>query len=307
MLASSAGCSTRTCRCWCIAEPPARVRRLAGVTGASAPDAGPRAARRPGRSSSPSPAPTATRSAARAPTRRVGPDLTHVASPHDARRRHDHQQARADSRLDPRPAARQARQPRCRPRLSAAQIALSSPTSTPCVRWRPRHSRRSRPVRRLERIWAERAGLLGWLTTTDHKRIGLMYFATTLVFFAAGGVEALLIRTQLAGPNGTCSSPERLRRALHDARGDDDLLLRHPDHDGCLRELPRAADDRRAGHGLPAAERALLLALPRLRHLHLRGLWHSGTAPNAGWFDYVPLALQAVRPRQRTSTSTRSG
>src|SRR5919206_2898441 len=55
---------------------------------------------------------------------------------------------------------------------------------------------------RLELIWEERPGLLGWLTTVDHKRIGLLYFFTTLAFFAAGGIEALLIRTQLAGPNG---------------------------------------------------------------------------------------------------------
>ena len=40
-----------------------------------------------------------------------------------------------------------------------------------------------------------------WLTTTDHKRIGILYIATTLVFFIAGGIMALLIRTQLATPN----------------------------------------------------------------------------------------------------------
>ena len=55
-------------------------------------------------------------------------------------------------------------------------------------------------VERLDRIWAERPGLTGWLTTTDHKRIGLMYVAASLIFFALGGTEALIIRTQLAGP-----------------------------------------------------------------------------------------------------------
>jgi cytochrome c oxidase subunit I len=40
-----------------------------------------------------------------------------------------------------------------------------------------------------------------WLTTTDHKRIGILYLATTLVFFVAGGVLALLMRVQLATPN----------------------------------------------------------------------------------------------------------
>ncbi len=40
-----------------------------------------------------------------------------------------------------------------------------------------------------------------WLTTVDHKRIGILYIWTALVFFAIGGVLALLIRTQLATPN----------------------------------------------------------------------------------------------------------
>jgi cytochrome c oxidase subunit I len=40
-----------------------------------------------------------------------------------------------------------------------------------------------------------------WLTTTDHKRIGILYLGTTLVFFVAGGVLALLMRVQLATPN----------------------------------------------------------------------------------------------------------
>ncbi len=43
--------------------------------------------------------------------------------------------------------------------------------------------------------------ITGWLTTVDHKRIGILYIWTALVFFAIGGVLALLIRTQLATPN----------------------------------------------------------------------------------------------------------
>src|SRR6266542_5817031 len=63
-------------------------------------------------------------------------------------------------------------------------------------------------VDRLARMWAERPGVLGWLTTTDHKRIGLLYFWTTLALFGAGGAEALLIRTQLAQPNQHVVSPQ---------------------------------------------------------------------------------------------------
>ncbi len=63
--------------------------------------------------------------------------------------------------------------------------------------------------------------------------------------------------------------PGHLRRAFHPARGDDDLLLHHPDDDGSVRQLPAPADDRRAGHGVPAAERAELLGLPRVGDLRL--------------------------------------
>jgi cytochrome c oxidase subunit I len=45
-------------------------------------------------------------------------------------------------------------------------------------------------------------GWVSWLTTVDHKRIGILYFLTAMVFFVVGGIEALLIRTQLATPNG---------------------------------------------------------------------------------------------------------
>ena len=49
--------------------------------------------------------------------------------------------------------------------------------------------------------------MLGWLTTVDHKRIGLLYFWTTLVFFALGGIEALAMRTQLAQANERVIGP----------------------------------------------------------------------------------------------------
>ena len=45
-------------------------------------------------------------------------------------------------------------------------------------------------------------GLWGWLTTVDHKKIGLLYLGTAFVFFVIGGIEALILRMQLGGPNG---------------------------------------------------------------------------------------------------------
>ncbi len=45
-----------------------------------------------------------------------------------------------------------------------------------------------------------RAGLVEWITTTNHKRIGLLYIVTTFLFFLAGGLLSLLMRAELAGP-----------------------------------------------------------------------------------------------------------
>jgi len=45
-----------------------------------------------------------------------------------------------------------------------------------------------------------RGGLLDWITTTNHKKIGLLYIGTTFVFFLLGGINALLMRTELARP-----------------------------------------------------------------------------------------------------------
>ena len=41
----------------------------------------------------------------------------------------------------------------------------------------------------------EKTGLWSWITTVDHKRIGILYGATAFLFFLMGGIEALLIRT----------------------------------------------------------------------------------------------------------------
>ena len=55
---------------------------------------------------------------------------------------------------------------------------------------------------------SEAKGVRSWLTTTDHKRIGLLYFWTAFAFFLVGGIEALLIRAQLAQPDGHVVSAE---------------------------------------------------------------------------------------------------
>src|SRR5215212_5044825 len=46
------------------------------------------------------------------------------------------------------------------------------------------------------------SGLWSWLATVDHKKIAQLYLYTSLFFFLVGGVEALIMRAQLYGPNG---------------------------------------------------------------------------------------------------------
>ena len=150
-------------------------------------------------------------------------------------------------------------------------------------------------VRRLERIWIEPRGALGWLTTTDHKRIGLLYFFTTLAFFGAGGVEALLMRTQLAQPNEKLLSPETY----------DQLMTMHGVTMIFLFIIPMTTGAF-GNYLLPLMIGARDMAFPRLNALSYWLFLASGlfmyasvfmhAAPNAGWFNYVPLALKQYSP-----------
>src|SRR6266496_1921848 len=58
---------------------------------------------------------------------------------------------------------------------------------------------RQRGIRRPSAL----TGVWSWFTTVDHKKIGLMYGVTSFVFFVVGGLEALVIRAQLSGPDKT--------------------------------------------------------------------------------------------------------
>ena len=150
-------------------------------------------------------------------------------------------------------------------------------------------------VHRLERVWQERSGLLGWLTTTDHKRIGLLYFFTSLAFFAAGGVEALLLRTQLIGPNQHVLTPEAY----------DELFTMHGITMIFLFVIPMTTGAF-GNYLLPLMIGARDMAFPRMNAvsywlflgsgLFLYAGLFGGKAPNAGWFDYVPLASKAYTP-----------
>jgi cytochrome c oxidase subunit I+III len=150
-------------------------------------------------------------------------------------------------------------------------------------------------VQRLQRIWVEPRGVLGWLTTTDHKRIGLLYFFTTLAFFGAGGIEALLMRTQLSQPNEKVLSPETY----------DQLMTMHGVTMIFLFVIPMSLGAF-GNYLVPLMIGARDMAFPRLNALSFWLFLASGlfmyasvfmhAAPNAGWFDYVPLALKQYNP-----------
>src|SRR3954449_2789262 len=152
-------------------------------------------------------------------------------------------------------------------------------------------------IDRLERVWLERPGVLGWLTTTDHKRIGLLYLFTSLVFFAAGGVEALLIRTQLLQPDNNVLSPAAFNQVMTMHGVTMIFLFVIPISTGAF-----------GNYLIPLMIGARDMAFPRLNALSFwlfagSGIFMYtglalGNGPNAGWFDYVPLASRQFSPGQ---------
>src|SRR5438046_7982822 len=65
-------------------------------------------------------------------------------------------------------------------------------------------------------LWVRRpAGeRVGWLRTVDHKEIGVLYIGMGVAFFALGGLEALLLRAQLATPEERFLDPETFNQAF---------------------------------------------------------------------------------------------
>ncbi len=150
-------------------------------------------------------------------------------------------------------------------------------------------------IERLEHIWEDRPGVLGWLQTTDHKRVGLLYFWTTLAFFGAGGIEALLMRTQLSQPESHVLSPNAY----------DQLFSLHGITMIFFFIIPMTTGAF-GNYLVPLMIGARDMAFPRMNALSywiflasgifLYASLAAGVAPNAGWFDYVPLASQTYDP-----------
>ena len=136
-------------------------------------------------------------------------------------------------------------------------------------------------------------GWTSWFTTTDHKKIGIMYLYTVLVFFVLGGVEALLIRLQLGAPENTLVTPEVYNQ----------LFTMHGTTMIFLVVVPVWAGF--ANYLLPLMIGARDVAFPRLNAWSYWMFLFGGLAlyasvffspPEAGWFSYVPLSSKEYSP-----------
>ena len=129
-------------------------------------------------------------------------------------------------------------------------------------------------------------GFWSWFTTVDHKKIGILYGGTALVFFLIGGIEALLIRVQLFRPNGTLLSAGVYNQ----------IFTMHALTMIFLFVMPMSAAF--FNFFIPLMIGARDVAFPRLNAfsywlflaggLFLYSSWFLGGAPNGGWFGYAP-------------------
>jgi cytochrome c oxidase subunit 1 len=137
-------------------------------------------------------------------------------------------------------------------------------------------------------------GWRSWVFTVDHKKLGIMYGVTAMFFFLVGGVEALLIRAQLAGPEGTV-----LSAGLYN-----EMFTMHATTMVFLFVMPMAAAW--ANYFVPLQIGARDVAFPRINAfgfwcflfggLFLNTSWFLGGAADGGWFMYQPNANALFSP-----------
>ncbi len=136
-----------------------------------------------------------------------------------------------------------------------------------------------------------RTGLMDWLTTVDHKKIGILYLLAGGLFFLVGGLEAIMIRIQLWKPLNDFVSADTYN----------ELLTMHGTTMIFLAAMPMLFALMNAV--IPLQIGARDVAFPFLNSLGfwtfffggvlLNVSWFTGGAPDAGWTSYVPLASPA--------------
>jgi cytochrome c oxidase subunit I len=147
---------------------------------------------------------------------------------------------------------------------------------------------------RLLRLWTTSPGLKGFFTSVDHKQIGIRYIVTAFIFLALGGIEALVMRLQLAGPNLSLLTPAQYNQLFSTHGMTMIFLYAAPVLSGFSNYL------------WPLLLGSRDMAFPRLNAL---GYWIylasgiflytgflTGNGPNDGWFNYVPYASRDYNP-----------
>jgi cytochrome c oxidase subunit I len=132
----------------------------------------------------------------------------------------------------------------------------------------------------------ETTGWRSWAFSVDHKKIGIMYGVTAMIFFIIGGLEAGLIRLQLAQPDGTVLSADKYNQ----------MFTMHATTMVFLFVMPMAAAF--ANYFIPLQIGARDVAFPRLNALSfwvfifggvfLNTSWLLGGGADGGWFMYAP-------------------
>ncbi len=146
----------------------------------------------------------------------------------------------------------------------------------------------------LEEIWEDDPGVPGFFSTVDHKRIGKRYIYTCFIFFFVGGLIALVMRAQLAGPENTVLSAQAYN-SLFTVHGTTMIFLFN---------TPVLAGF--ANYLLPMMIGTRDMAFPRLNafsywiFLFAGVFFYSsfliGSPPDGGWFAYTPLTTKPFSP-----------
>ena len=138
------------------------------------------------------------------------------------------------------------------------------------------------------------SGVWSWITTVDHKRIGILYGVTAFIMFLIGGIEAMLMRVQLVSAEQDIVSAEVFNQ----------LFTMHGTTMIFLAIMPLGAAF--FNYIVPLQIGARDVAFPRLNAfsywtflagaIMLNMSWFLGGAPNAGWFGYSPVTGAAYNP-----------
>jgi cytochrome c oxidase subunit 1/cytochrome c oxidase subunit I+III len=147
---------------------------------------------------------------------------------------------------------------------------------------------------RLTALWETPRTWAGWLATVDHKTLGKRYIYTALAFFVLGGLEASVMRAQLARPESRLLSPDAYNQLMTMHGVTMMFLFVQPVLSGFSFYLT------------PLMVGARELAFPRLNTFSYYAFLFAGVfiyasfavghPPNAGWFNYTPLSDGAYNP-----------